>query len=297
MGRLPITIYAVTIAALGGVLLYQLSRPPRTHQVNPPLGKDASRRLSAITVQAPSIAGKAERVLDTERLRNQRLQTQLDWLESTTDAPPTASEFVEVNREAFCRSNALNLRSVVDVDPASGSLPEALSLSDAELEQLRLIFSEFHTRLKSIERDAIRVVRVSADHPNQLSIRIPSRIEGRKEMFAAVQSELHDLLGLGRDGVAMAALRANDLVGTPNSIKEFNFTRTSDGMIKFTTGREEVTEYFPGTDQPYDGTPGIEPDVYSQRKLITSITLASDEVEMLFTGLVDLSTLEPPGSN
>ncbi|MGI9242413.1 MAG: hypothetical protein ACR2RV_16565 [Verrucomicrobiales bacterium] len=284
MGKTPIIFYATTIASLSIVVLYQLSRPPRTTEDTPPATGGSSNRLSAIIEVPAPAAGKVAQALDTVRQRNRRLQIQLESLEAAT----YGKGFVEVDREAFCRSNALNLRSVIDVDPASGSLPDALSLSDSEIEHLQSIFGDFHTRLKAMERDAVEILQIPAGRPTQLNIRVPANVEGKDAAFLQVESELHELLGTGRGGVAMAALQANDLIGTPNSVKTYSFTKTYDGHIEFTTA-QEITRYFPGTD---DGTPGVEPEVYSQRKLITAITMAAGEVKRLFDGLVDLSTLE-----
>ncbi|MGI9241524.1 MAG: hypothetical protein ACR2RV_12035, partial [Verrucomicrobiales bacterium] len=103
--------------------------------------------------------------------------------------------------------------------------------------------------------------------------------------------EIGELLGATRGQAAYTWLSHNTAIGESGGTKEYSFVKSADGSIEVSADLNTKIEYFPGTDTPYDGTPGIEPDVTSSRHSHSTATLQADEAEAIFGGLIDLDRL------
>ncbi len=80
-------------------------------------------------------------------------------------------------------------------------------------------------------------------------------------------------------------------IGRRDASKEYQFERQASGSLQVTTKIMTQLEYLPGTTTPYDGTPGIDPDLVPGWSSRSVATLKADEVEAIFGDLVDLSRI------
>ncbi len=90
---------------------------------------------------------------------------------------------------------------------------------------------------------------------------------------------------------AFTSLTDNILIGAEGSTKEYAFLKHADGSVRVTASVRTDFEVFPGTDIPYDGTPGIEPVVASSRIHRSESTIQAEQAEALFGELIDVSKM------
>jgi hypothetical protein len=281
MDRKFVFLYSVLACAIG-VALFELW--PTTPEA-PVVGEKIPARLSAI-VENQEARLRPGDVLATSEI--EALQARIQLLEAQLESLQVESsdgkERTPMDIETFCTHYAYSMRMTMGI-VATDALAAALELTEAERAAFDATAKIFYQRLQVLDRASVELV-YSDDEV--IRLKIPYHVEGRDKLFDSLKDELHQLLGSERGRIAEEVFYRNELIGSASSERNLWVKKNVDGDLRLEAQIVPMTAYFPGTEIPYDGTPGVEPELVTSRNLKTSTGVSGDQVEELLGALVDL---------
>ncbi len=283
-------IFYSTLAAVASIVLIMHGsiRPGASanRQSEPP---NRPARLSAITESRGTKSSPNDNIraeISALERKKFRLQEQMDALRK--GSIPGGGEHVPVDLESFCAHYGFVMKSFLSLRP-SEALISAIGLSDEECDALEAASENFLERLQALDRASMQVV--AADN-SMIHLNLPYRVDGREELFEELRRELLEMLGPGRARVAIETLYRNELIGSASCERNFELGKSGDEGYRVSAQIIPTLAFFPGTTVPYDGTPGVLPEMFTTRSIKSETTIDSNTANRMLGGLIDLEQWE-----